>query len=329
MGETMTVVRKFGYGIIVAATAAVALTDKPAVAKEMTMILCETSGTAVRVYENNDQVLMRAYNRELNQVWLNDALTDINVVPNGIEYANQQGRSTLRLTVDTGAGDCAVQTEDQSEGGTIHAGSIIGTVNYLARIGLEPGSVVKTMLVDLDSDAIVAENIVVTTGQQVPIPFHLSYDPNNLTASHQYGLTAQILVQDEVRWQTVGDGLLMTQGVPSAVALTVEPVEETALDGATDKPVEPAEADGQLPDAIATAVTTALSQEFGTASPQVSRYSRETWSDGCLGLGGPAESCLAALTEGWEVEVLDTATGQSYIYRTNSDGTQVRRDDGR
>ena len=47
-----------------------------------------------------------------------------------------------------------------------------------------------------------------------------------------------------------------------------------------------------------------------------------TWSDGCLGLGGPAESCLQALVEGFKVELL--AQGESYTYRTDKTGAQVR-----
>jgi len=80
----------------------------------------------------------------------------------------------------------------------------------------------------------------------------------------------------------------------------------------------------KLPDEIATRVKAKLSEELGETSLQVGRYSREIWSDGCLGLGGPAELCLAALTEGWQVEVIDT-TGQSYFYRTNLGGDSIRR----
>lgn len=46
------------------------------------------------------------------------------------------------------------------------------------------------------------------------------------------------------------------------------------------------------------------------------------WSDSCLGLGGPAESCLAAMTPGYDV--LMTYEGTEYRYRTNTDGTEVR-----
>ena len=48
----------------------------------------------------------------------------------------------------------------------------------------------------------------------------------------------------------------------------------------------------------------------------------KTWNDGCLGLGGPAESCLQALTDGFRVELL--AQGKTYVYRTDKTGASVR-----
>jgi hypothetical protein len=48
------------------------------------------------------------------------------------------------------------------------------------------------------------------------------------------------------------------------------------------------------------------------------------WSDSCLGLGGPAESCAAVITPGYEVTV--QASGKEYTYRTNSDGTSIRQE---
>ncbi len=46
------------------------------------------------------------------------------------------------------------------------------------------------------------------------------------------------------------------------------------------------------------------------------------WSDSCLGLGGPAESCLAVITPGYNV--LLTHQGTEYRYRTDTEGTVVR-----
>lgn len=56
----------------------------------------------------------------------------------------------------------------------------------------------------------------------------------------------------------------------------------------------------------------------------VSTEARE-WSDGCLGLGGPAESCLAAITPGYLV-VLEH-DGTEYRYRTDVSGEAVRAEE--
>ncbi|MEO1347695.1 MAG: hypothetical protein AAFW84_02680 [Cyanobacteria bacterium J06635_15] len=109
-----------------------------------------------------------------------------------------------------------------------------------------------------------------------------------------------------------------TVSSPTLSAPIVNPSTVTTEPNVTDVEFE------RLPDAIATQVKAQLSEEIGDTSLQIGRYSRETWSDGCLGLGGPAESCLAALTEGWQVEVTDT-TNQSYFYRTDLSGNSIRR----
>ncbi|MGD1948987.1 MAG: YbaY family lipoprotein [Leptolyngbyaceae cyanobacterium] len=315
--------RNVGYVLLAGITTVLTIGEKPVAAQERTLILCETSGTVLRVYGKDGEVLMRAYNRQQSQVWMDDTQTEIQASANGIEYTNLVGELATRLSVDTATGDCAIQIEEQTEQGTIlsneTAASVVGTVTYRAQIELQPGSVVKTTLVDLDSDTSIAEQTTVITEQQVPIPFHLLYSPSDIVPGHRYGMRAEIVVEDERRWSTVTDYPVITQGAPAAVELVVEMTEPVR----TDRP-----ADGEamaLPDAIATAVKTDLSQELGDAVFQVETYSRETWSDGCLGLGGPAELCLAVLTEGWRVELIDTATDESYVYHTNIDGTQVRR----
>ncbi|ESA38017.1 hypothetical protein N836_33530 [Leptolyngbya sp. Heron Island J] len=84
----------------------------------------------------------------------------------------------------------------------------------------------------------------------------------------------------------------------------------------------------ELSENIQTQVRTNLANHLGISVDQITiqSYSRQTWSDGCLGLGGPAELCLAALTEGWQVEAVDTDTNQTYVYRTNLNGDQIRRE---
>jgi hypothetical protein len=50
------------------------------------------------------------------------------------------------------------------------------------------------------------------------------------------------------------------------------------------------------------------------------------WTDGCLGLGGPAESCLQAIVPGYRVTL--SVEGQTYIYRTDAEANAIRLEEG-
>lgn len=67
-----------------------------------------------------------------------------------------------------------------------------------------------------------------------------------------------------------------------------------------------------------------LAAKLGVAEGKVviMLVENKSWSDGCLGLGGPAESCLAAIVEGFRVELV--AEGKTYVYRTDGTGLAVR-----
>ena len=81
-----------------------------------------------------------------------------------------------------------------------------------------------------------------------------------------------------------------------------------------DLPVEPA----------AAAARADLAAKLGVEerSIVIMLVEEKTWSDGCLGLGGPAESCLMALVDGFRVEM--EAKGKTYVYRTDKTGTSAR-----
>lgn len=55
---------------------------------------------------------------------------------------------------------------------------------------------------------------------------------------------------------------------------------------------------------------------------QLIKVEDEEWMDSCLGLGGPAESCLLVITPGYRVTL--EADGTQYVYRTDETGSQVR-----
>ncbi|MBC6436316.1 hypothetical protein FM036_46380 [Nostoc sp. HG1] len=79
-----------------------------------------------------------------------------------------------------------------------------------------------------------------------------------------------------------------------------------------------------LPRSVEQAVRQDLSQRLNVPLQNVKlvRFTPQTWSDGCLGLGGAAESCLQAQVEGWRVEVIYNQ--QTWIYRTDKTANVIR-----
>ena len=77
-------------------------------------------------------------------------------------------------------------------------------------------------------------------------------------------------------------------------------------------------------EAITASAAAVLADQLGVAPDAIAVVSAEPteFSDGCLGLGGPDESCLQAITPGWIVIL--SADGQEYEVHTDETGTQVR-----
>ncbi len=81
-----------------------------------------------------------------------------------------------------------------------------------------------------------------------------------------------------------------------------------------------------LPPTIVTAIQNDIRQRTGLdpSSYTITRATQRTWSDGCLGLGGPAENCLFAMTPGWRVVVTSNNGRSTWVYRTNQNGSSIR-----
>ncbi|MBD2101847.1 hypothetical protein [Leptolyngbya sp. FACHB-261] len=81
-----------------------------------------------------------------------------------------------------------------------------------------------------------------------------------------------------------------------------------------------AQPDPALPPALLRRVQQDLSNRVGIPATQlrVIAASRQTWTDGCLGLGTLEQLCLQALVEGWRITLSDGR--QAWTYRTNADG---------
>jgi hypothetical protein len=88
----------------------------------------------------------------------------------------------------------------------------------------------------------------------------------------------------------------------------------------------PPKIDPAFPESIKAAVLQAVAAETRLQPDQfvLAQATPKIWSDGCLGLGPPAQMCTAVLVRGWEVRVMHRR--QEWVYRTNSSGQAVQLD---
>jgi len=111
-------------------------------------------------------------------------------------------------------------------GETIYeAGTIIGTVSYQQRIALPPEArLVITLENASRADApaeVIADKVIETAGQPVPIPFTLTYNPADIQTRDRYAVRAQIFYGEELRWTSDTSYPVITQGASSEVAIAL------------------------------------------------------------------------------------------------------------
>lgn len=94
-------------------------------------------------------------------------------------------------------------------------------------------------------------------------------------------------------------------------------------DGSQVRFVETADPTEEYPFAVVAARQT-LAKELDLPVEEITvvSFERAEFSDSCLGLGGPAESCLQVITPGW-LAMLE-AQGETYEVRADETGQQVR-----
>lgn len=93
---------------------------------------------------------------------------------------------------------------------------------------------------------------------------------------------------------------------------------------ATPAGIEPTVAAEFAPAALAARADLAALLDIAPEKIAILDIEPGQWPDSCLGLGGPAESCLQQITDGYQI--LMQAIGAIFTYRTNLDGSVVRNE---
>ncbi|MBN6775598.1 YbaY family lipoprotein [Pseudomonas granadensis] len=103
-----------------------------------------------------------------------------------------------------------------------------GEVFYLQRIALPPSATLSVSLQDVslaDAPAVVLDQQKAPVKGQVPLPFHLSYDPAQVKPGHRYSISARIEVNGELMFITTENHAVQLDGKePQPLKIRVDAV---------------------------------------------------------------------------------------------------------
>lgn len=148
--------------------------------------------------------------------------------PANMTVQTDSGKVEGEAAAEAQAASSPAAEEGATMSSTQLSGILTGTVTYLQRIALPSGSVVEVQLQDVsraDAQAqIIASQTITTAGENVPIPFSLSYDPAQIDPRFTYALSARITVNGELRWINTESYAVLTHDAPlTGVEVVVRP----------------------------------------------------------------------------------------------------------
>ncbi|MET0773883.1 MAG: YbaY family lipoprotein [Pseudomonas mandelii] len=106
--------------------------------------------------------------------------------------------------------------------------SLDGEVFYLQRIALPPSATLSVSLQDVslaDAPAVILDEQKGPVKGQVPLPFHLSYDPAQVKPGHRYSVSARIEVDGKLIFITTEHHAVQLDGSdPQPLKIRVDAV---------------------------------------------------------------------------------------------------------
>lgn len=98
---------------------------------------------------------------------------------------------------------------------------LTGTVTYKERIALPKESIIEVQIRDVSlqdvPSILLADTTITTAGENVPVPFSISYNPKDINPSNTYSVSARITLPDgQLRWITDTHVSFLENGIPSS-----------------------------------------------------------------------------------------------------------------
>jgi putative lipoprotein len=101
---------------------------------------------------------------------------------------------------------------------------VSGTISYSEHVTLPPDAAIEVKLQDVTGKKTitVAESVFSAGGRQVPIPFSLTYNPDDINPAHKYQINANISVNDKPMFISSTAYPVITHDAPSKVSIVLQ-----------------------------------------------------------------------------------------------------------
>ncbi|WP_228037792.1 YbaY family lipoprotein [Nodosilinea sp. LEGE 06152] len=193
-----------------------------------TVVFSQTPTYAVRVFTRDGQPYINLFNRASGRQELNGVRAIAASSVEGIAFSYAGSTSEGRPSVQVNVAANGAQTIEVNDAVQTNSASVTGTVTYLPRIAMPPNAVLEVSLIDVsraDAPAVtLASQSMVFGDRQVPLPFELVYNPDQIDPRLSYAVQARILVDGELRFINTSRFAVITQGNPTSVEVRVDPV---------------------------------------------------------------------------------------------------------
>ncbi len=206
----------------------------------------------------------------------------------------------LDLPVDGGTLRFAAAGEGEAEAPVEEAtATVTGTVTYLQRIALPDDAVITVQVINVSvADApaeVLGEQVIETGGQQVPIPFEVTYNPDEINENLMYGVSAR-LEDGEGNLLFINDTVIpvITQGSATEdVEIMTVPVAASEAEAPAEGEAEaPVEGEAEAPAEEGTSLTGVVWSWTEFADPvqgtsqieNPEQYTVEFFEDGTVGI---------------------------------------------
>jgi uncharacterized lipoprotein YbaY len=198
----------------------------PMLVMDGTLLFSQTPDYAVRVFDQAGLTKLNLFDKSTGST----ILTGVSVIPQSYpsgmtySYTGTGLEPSLQVQVATD-GDQTLLIQ----GGSVVGERLTGRVTYAPRIALPANAVVEVVLEDVsraDAPSIpLASQTLAVGDRQVPIPFELMYDPEQIAPTLTYALRVRITVDGELRFINTTRVPVITRDNPTTdVDVIVDPV---------------------------------------------------------------------------------------------------------